>query len=178
MENPQPLLNSLFQCFSFFIVNIFSPNISSEFPLLLHVMDLMILVGPFQLGTFYDSYEERQERLRDLELFSLAKKRLREILSMSINTRKEGARGTEPSSFQWWPVPGQEAIGTNQRAQEFAWTLPYCAGDRAPQNVAQRGCRASILGDIQKLSGHGSGQVALSDPAWEGLDQMTSRSSL
>lgn len=117
---PTTSLNSLFQRFSFFIVNIFSPNISSEFPLLLHVMDLMILVGPFQLGTFYDSYEERQERLRDPELFSLAKKRLREILSMSINTRKEGARGTEPSSFQWWPVPGQEAIGINQRAQEFA----------------------------------------------------------
>ena len=33
------------------------------------------------------------------------------------------------------------------------------------QMVAQRGCVVSVLGDIQKPSGHSSGQPAVNDPA-------------
>ena len=35
------------------------------------------------------------------------------VLLMSINSWREGEKRMEPSSFQWCPVPGQEAVGTN-----------------------------------------------------------------
>lgn len=42
--------------------------------------------------------------------------------------------------------------------------------------VVLRGCRLSLLGDLQKTPGHGPGQFALGDPSWAGwLDLMTSR---
>jgi len=56
------------------------------------------------------SYEER---VSELGLFSLQKRRLERTLSTYINTSREGARRTEPGSFQWNPVPGPEAMGTN-----------------------------------------------------------------
>ena len=57
------------------------------------------------------SYEET---LRELGLFSLKKRRLmRGILSMYINTWREGAKRMEPGSFQWCPVTGLQAMGTN-----------------------------------------------------------------
>lgn len=40
-----------------------------------------------------------------------------------------------------------------------------CECDKAWEHVAQRGCRISILGDIQKPPGHGPGQPALGDRA-------------
>lgn len=50
----------------------------------------------------------------------------------------------------------------------------YC--DRALAQVAQEGCRVSILGDFQKPNGHSPGQPAISDPVWAGgLDQITFR---
>jgi len=61
-------------------------------------------------------------------------------------------------------VPGQVAMGTtgnkrlhvNIRKQFF-----YCEGDQALMWVAG----VSILGDIEKLYGHGPGQPALGGPA-------------
>jgi len=41
----------------------------------------------------------------------------------------------------------------------------HCEGDRALAQVAQRGCRVSILEGIQKPSGHGPGQLAIGGPA-------------
>lgn len=35
------------------------------------------------------------------------------ILSRSVNTQTEAAKKTEPSPAQWYPVPGQEALGTD-----------------------------------------------------------------
>ena len=61
-------------------------------------------------GLEHLSYEER---LIDLGLFSLEKRRLRETLSMYINTQREGAKKMEPGSFQWCLVTAQEAMGTN-----------------------------------------------------------------
>ncbi|KAK4820496.1 hypothetical protein QYF61_027957 [Mycteria americana] len=79
--------------------------------------------------------------LRELGLFSPGKSRLRGIPSMCTNTCREGAKRTEPGSFQW------------------------CPGGQALEQVSQRGCEVSILGDTHCLTGHGPGQPAAADAA-------------
>jgi len=51
-----------------------------------------------------------EERLRELGLFSLKKRRLREDL---INILRVGVKRMGPESFQWCPVTGQGTMGTN-----------------------------------------------------------------
>lgn len=49
----------------------------------------------------------------------------------------------------------------------------HCEGDKALGQVAQRICAVSLVGGVQKSSGHGPGQPALGGPASAGqLDQM------
>lgn len=43
---------------------------------------------------------------------------------MSIHTRKEGAKEIEPGSFQWCPLPGQDAIGTDGNTGGFCASWP------------------------------------------------------
>lgn len=47
-------------------------------------------------------------------MFSLEKRGLEGISSMPIDTCREDAKGMEPGSVWWCPVPGQEAVGTNE----------------------------------------------------------------
>lgn len=51
--------------------------------------------------------------MRDLGVFCLEKGRLREVLSLCINTQCEGAKKMEPESSQWVSMEGQEAIDIN-----------------------------------------------------------------
>lgn len=72
---------------------------------------------------------------------------------------------------QWCPVNRQQAM-----AQGEIQTIPFkhkrktsvLWGLSNTEQVAQRGCRASILGDMQIWTGYSFEQPALSGPAWPG----------
>lgn len=69
---------------------------------------------------------------------------------------------------------GAQRQGERQRVQTetqeilFKYIFFYCDGDGALVHVTQGGCGGSILGDIQKQSGHSPGQPAMTNPAGAG----------
>lgn len=60
-----------------------------------------------------------EERLRQ---FSQENRWLSRISSMHTNTWGEGEERRGPGSFQWCPVPGQEAMGTSWNTGVVVWT--------------------------------------------------------
>jgi len=63
-------------------------------------------------------------------------------------------------------VTGQWAYAEMYEApSERQQTRLSCEGDQAHVDIAQRDCGVSLLGDLQKPSGPGPGQLALGGPA-------------
>lgn len=77
---------------------------------------------------------------RELELFSLEKKKFQEeILSINTNTWRKSAKRMDPGSFQQCPATGSEAIGTNWSTGSSLWAErnTFCSrGDQALANVS------------------------------------------
>ena len=131
-------------------------------------------------GLEYLSYEERP---RELGLFSLNKRRLREDAYKCLQI-SEGwvSRGWGQALFSGaqWQDKGQWAQTEAQEVpSEHEEELLRSEGDGALSQAAQWCCGVSFSGDIQDLPGQGPLQSALGNPAWEGrLDWVTHRGPL
>lgn len=104
-----------------------------------------------------------EERLRELQLFSLEKRRLGGLFLMNISTWR---KRQELGSIQWLcSVKGTEAKSTNWNTGGFSENIResccHCESDQALVQIVQSGCGVSILGDSQKLPGYGPEQPAV-----------------
>jgi len=83
---------------------------------------------------------------------------------------------TEPDSFQWYPLAGQNEMGTNWNTGGSIWTSGNTVKVTEHRHRLPREAVESPRLDIFRNSRRGPGQAALGDPAQaRGLDQLISR---
>ena len=87
-------------------------------------------------------------------------------------SRKEGSGRNDKCIQVLEDIQQETQTETQEAPSEHQEIVFDCVGDQPLAQVVQGGCGVSILGDIQKPSGHGPEQAALGGPAWAGgLDQ-------
>lgn len=122
-----------------------------------------------------------EERLMELEGFSLGNKRFSEALIHISKYIKGRCKEDGASLFSVVPNNKTRSNGLHLEQEfpsEHEETLFLFAGGWALAQGAQRTCGVSLPEDIKKLSSHRPGQLSVGDPVWTvGLDWRTSRSS-
>ncbi|KAJ7406963.1 hypothetical protein WISP_129717 [Willisornis vidua] len=104
-----------------------------------------------------------KERLRELGPFSYQKRQLRGNL-INVYKNLKGAC-QEVGARICSVVPSLRTRSNGQKLMHRSIPLEhdkelYCAGDRALEQIAQRGCGVSLTGDIVELSGQNPMQCA------------------
>ena len=124
-------------------------------------------------GLEHLSYEER---LRELGLFSLKNRRLREDLQISAGWVLGGWAQTHFSGAQQQNKGQRAKTEAEEVPSEGEEELLPSEGDGALAQAAQGVCGVSFSGDIQDLPGQGPVQPAVGDPASAGeLEWVTHR---
>jgi len=112
-------------------------------------------------GLEHLSYEER---LRELGLFNLKKKRLRGDLRNADKYLQGGCQEDRARLFSVVPSDRTRGNGHKMKQRKFHHSMD----DGALEQVAQRGCGISFSGDIQDLPGRGPVQPAVGEPSLAG----------